>query len=154
MATTANGVYIGAGANDNADGYSGNVIIGQGAQGTATHQVRIGNTSVTSCFIGQTTIPCGASAITVSQNVASGTSALGTTAIASLACATVVTTAATGVATTDAIDWSFNAAPDATYNGLTIKPYVTSGNVNFLVCNPTAGSITPAAATLNWRVAR
>ena len=91
--------------------------------------------------------------LNVPQVIASGTSALGTGAISATTCATVVTTAATGTATTDAIEWSFNAAPGAGYTaGLHVLPYVTSGNVNFLVCNPTAGSLTPAAATLNWRV--
>ena len=42
--------------------------------------------------------------------VASGTSALGTSSIASGACATVVTTSATGVASTDAIIWNPNAS--------------------------------------------
>ena len=44
----------------------------------------------------------------VAQLIASGTSALGTTAIASATCATVVTTAATGVLSTDAISWGPN----------------------------------------------
>ena len=93
--------------------------------------------------------------LNVPQVIASGTSTLGTTAISATTCASVVTTAASGVATTDAIQWSFNAAPGAGYTaGLHMLPYVTSGNVNFLVCNPTAGSLTPAAATLNWRVLR
>lgn len=93
--------------------------------------------------------------LNVPQVVASGTSALGTGAISATTCATVVTTAASGAATTDAISWSFNAAPGSGYtSGLHVLPYVTSGNVNFLVCNPTAGSLTPAAATLNWRVLR
>ena len=87
--------------------------------------------------------------------IASGTSVLGTSAIASGSCAAAVTTGATGAATSDSIAWAFNAAPGAGYtSGLTILPYVTAGNVNFLVCNPTAGSVTPAAATLNWRIVR
>ncbi len=89
------------------------------------------------------------------QNIASGTAILGTSAIATKTCATVVTTAATGVTATDAISFSFNAAPsDAYTTGLVIQSYVTPGNVNFLVCNPTADRLTPPAATLNWRVAR
>jgi hypothetical protein len=35
-----------------------------------------------------------------------------------------------------------------------VLSYVTPGNVNFLVVNPTAGGLTPAAATLNWEVIR
>ncbi|MDR3569620.1 MAG: hypothetical protein P4L43_16465 [Syntrophobacteraceae bacterium] len=93
-----------------------------------------------------------------SQTLASGTATLGTSAISSGACAAAVTVAATGVLSTDAISWSFNAAPPSGYNGtggiLDIRPFVTGGNVNFLVCNSTASSITPGAATLNWRVLR
>lgn len=56
---------------------------------------------------------------------------------------------------TDTISWAFNAAPGTGYtSGLNVLAYVTANNVNFLVCNPTAGSLTPAAATLNWRVIR
>ena len=96
---------------------------------------------------------------TTTQTIASGAAALGTSAIAAGACSTVVSVAATGVLATDAVNWSFNAAPSTGYNGsggagLGVSTYVTSGNVNFLVCNPTASSITPAAATLNWRVVR
>lgn len=91
--------------------------------------------------------------------VASGTSALGTSAISSGTCATVVTTSATGTATTSAIVASFNADPTAvtgyspTTNGmLTIIGYPTSNNVNWKVCNNTSASITPGAITLNWKV--
>jgi hypothetical protein len=101
----------------------------------------------------------GATAKPLSQTIASGTSSLATGAIGAGHCVAAVTSAAAGVATTDAISWSFNAAPGTGYGSLTgsglhIQPYVTSGNVNFVVCNPTAGSITPAAAILNWRVTR
>lgn len=97
----------------------------------------------------------------VARTVAQGTSAMGTSAIGSAACATVVTTSATGVATTDAITVSFNADPTAvtgyvpsTSGGLTIFHYPTLNNVNFKVCNFTSASITPGAITLNWRVDR
>lgn len=88
-----------------------------------------------------------------------GTSALGTVSIASGACATTVTTTATGVVTTDAIEWSFNADPTAvtgyspSVNGmLTILAYPTVNNVNFEVCNNLAAAVTPGAITLNWRI--
>ena len=91
----------------------------------------------------------------------SGTATLGTAAIASEACATVVTVAATGVATTDSIIWSLNADPTSTTGYtpstdgiLTIFVYPTTDNVNFKVCNMTAASITPGAVTLNWRVVK
>lgn len=93
--------------------------------------------------------------------IANGTSDLGTSAISSGACATVVTTSATGTATTDNIQADFNAdptgvtgyAPSAS-GMLTIIKYPTTNNVNYKVCNNTAGSITPGAITLNWRVVR
>lgn len=93
--------------------------------------------------------------------IAAGTAALGTSAISSGACATVVTSSATGVATTDVVSWSPNAdisgvtgyAP-VTTGALIIYPYPTANNVNFKVCNPTSSSITPGAVTLNWRVNR
>lgn len=93
--------------------------------------------------------------------IAKGTSAMGTGAISSAACATVVTTSATGVATTDTINASFNGDPSAvtgyvplTTGMLTILSYPTANNVNFKVCNNTAASITPGAITLNWIVVR
>jgi hypothetical protein len=73
----------------------------------------------------------------------------------------VVTTSATGTATTDVIQASFNGDPTAvtgyvasTSGMLTIIAYPTANNVNFKVCNNTGGSITPGAITLNWTVLR
>ena len=101
------------------------------------------------------TFPTAAGSAVVAQLVASGTATLGTTLIGPTSSASVVTVAATGVVATDSIEWAFNAAPGTGYaSGLFVQVYVTSGNVNFLVTNPTAGNLTPAAATLNWRVIR
>jgi hypothetical protein len=93
--------------------------------------------------------------------VASGTADLGTAAIASGACATVVTVSAPGTLTTDNILGDFNADPTGvvgyqpvTSGMLTIIKYPTANNVNFKVCNTTSGSITPGAIRLNWRVPR
>lgn len=93
--------------------------------------------------------------------VASGTSAMGTGAITSGTCATVVTTSATGTATTDTIIATPNADPTgvtgyavSATGSLYIQAYPTTNNVNFKVCNNTAGSLTPAALTLNWKVIR
>ena len=97
---------------------------------------------------------------TMAASVTNSTATLGTSAIASGACATTVTVAATGVVSTDTIMWVFNADPTSTtgYNPatgvLTIYAFPTAGNVNFKVCNLTASSITPGAVTLNWRVLR
>lgn len=101
------------------------------------------------------TFPTASGSAVVGQLVASGTAVLGTGAIGGTSSATVVTVSATGVVSTDSIEWAFNAAPGTGYtSGLFVQVYVTSGNVNFVVTNPTAGSLTPAAATLNWRVIR
>lgn len=93
--------------------------------------------------------------------VKSGTSTMGTSLIASGACATTVTTAATGVLTTDTIKYTPNVDPQgitgyaASANGsLYVWAFPTAGNVNYEVCNNTSGSITPAAITLNWEVTR
>ena len=96
---------------------------------------------------------------TLTGTVGANTAALGTSEIASGACASAVTVSVTGVATTDVIDWGFNGDPTSTTgyspsaNGmLTIIAYPTSGNVNFKVCNNTAGAVTPGAVTLNFKV--
>jgi hypothetical protein len=93
--------------------------------------------------------------------IGSGTSALGTGAIASATCATVVTTSAPSTSTGDVVTASFNGDPTAvtgyipsTAGMLSIIAYPTTNNVNFKVCNNTASSITPGAITINWRVVR
>ena len=102
---------------------------------------------------------------TVTQTIAGGALALATSSIAANSCQTVTTgsvnsVAATGVATTDAIQFTPNAtikavtgyAPAGT---LVIIPYPTAGYVNFDVCNKDqTNAVTPGAVTLNWRVAR
>lgn len=97
----------------------------------------------------------------VARMVASGTSALGTSLITSGACATVVTTSATGTLTTDVISWTPNGSIKAvtgyapsTSGGLSIAGYPSADNVNWDVCNWTSSSITPSAVTLNWQVTR
>lgn len=103
----------------------------------------------------------GATPLPLPRLVGSGSSALATGAIASTACAAAVTTAVTGVVTTDVVDWSANAdlsgvtgyAP-AVGGALIVYVYPTAGNVNIKVCNPTTLSITPGAVTLNWQVTR
>jgi len=97
---------------------------------------------------------CGIRGVTVPKVVASGTSTLGNSAVGSGACATVVTTAATGVLTTDRIEWSYASAPAAADGLLTLSSYMTSGNVNWKLCNPTASSQTPSGLVVNWEVLR
>ena len=95
---------------------------------------------------------------TIPQTIASGTSAMPTSAISTRTCASAVSTSATNVATTDSIRWSFNSDPGSTTGyssgNLVIYPYPTSGYVNFRVCNNYTSSITPGSATLNWEVIR
>lgn len=95
------------------------------------------------------------------NTIFSGTMALATAAISSATCATVVTTSAPGVLTTDVVLASFNGDPTAvtgyvplTAGMLTIVLYPTANNINAKVCNNTSGSITPGAVTLNIRANR
>lgn len=91
------------------------------------------------------------------QEIALGTVALGTTAVASGACAAPVVGSATAILSTDVVTFSFNSDPGfiAGYSSLTVSAYpVPATGPGFRVCNPSAGSVTPTAATLNWRVTR
>ena len=98
---------------------------------------------------------------TTTHTIASGSTAMGTSAISSATCATVVTATATNTATTDVLTASFNGDPTAvtgyvplTAGMLTIIAYPTANTANFKVCNSTTSTITPGAITLNWRVVR
>lgn len=109
-----------------------------------------------------TTLDCIQTVSAATRTIASGTATLGTSAVSSGACATVVTVSAPGVATTDVVKAGFNGDPtavtgygvSATGAVLTIYPYPTAGNVSFKVCNSSSASITPGAMTLNWSVTR
>ncbi len=101
------------------------------------------------------------------ETIASGTTtATGAGSISNLgsistaSCATL-TVAASGVASTDAIQFTPNGSiygltgfVPATTGGLTINAYPTSGDVNFDVCNWAGTSISPGNIRLNWRVTR
>ncbi len=93
--------------------------------------------------------------------ILSGSKALGTTAIATTACTAAQTVTATGLLTSDVINWQFSSDPvavigytPATAGSLQIRAYPTADTVNFKQCNPTASTITPAALTINWQVIR
>jgi hypothetical protein len=93
--------------------------------------------------------------ITPTQTIASGTASMTTAGILTGACGTTVTVAATGVATTDIINVTRNAAATiGNGGGLTLNAWPTAGNVNFNYCNSSAGTITPTAMTVNWSVVR
>lgn len=128
--------------------------------GTAGKTLNFTN-SLTLSGTDSTTMTFPSTSATIARTVASGAKALGTGAISSATCATVASDTATGTLTTDAITVSFNGDPTAvtgytpvTSGALTIFYYPTADNVNFKVCNLTAGSITPGAVTINWRVVR
>lgn len=93
--------------------------------------------------------------------IANGTAALGTGAINSGTCASVVTISAPGTLSTDNIIADFNTDPTGvtgyspTSGGiLTIIKYPGLNTVSFKVCNSTTLPITPGPITLNWRVPR
>jgi hypothetical protein len=103
-----------------------------------------------------------ATAYPLARVIVTGTSTMGTALIGSGACATTVTTAATGTATTDTVRWSFNGSPlavtgyaAAAGGMLTVYAWPTADNINFSICNGTGGGITPGSAvTFNWIVER
>jgi len=91
--------------------------------------------------------------------IASGTLAMGTSAVSAGTCGTAATLSAPGVVTTDRITVGFNGDPTATTGYLptamlTLVPYPTANNINIKQCNLTASSITPAALTVNVQVNR
>lgn len=139
-----------------ASGTLGSLTMGNATSGTLTLEPTTGALGTVTMAI---PIPVGNDIL--SQTISSGTAAMGTSAISSGACASTVTVSATGVATTDVIVYTPSTNPQSSTGyaasasgSLYIWAYPTSGNVNFEVCNNTSGSITPAALTLNWRVAR
>lgn len=87
--------------------------------------------------------------------IASGTVALPFTALGSGSCYPNTTTTATGVLSTDTLNYAFQGAPDSSWGSFVIHQYVAANLVGFQVCNPPGGgSQTPVAATLNWKVTR
>lgn len=119
------------------------------------------NNSLTLAGTDSTTMTFPSVSANISYTVASGAKALATGAITSATCTSAQTDTATGAATTDAVSANFSADPTSTTGYtpstsgmLTIIPWVTSNTMNFKVCNNTGSSITPGAATVNWRIVR
>lgn len=103
------------------------------------------------------TVTCPTCAVTV----ATGTATINPGAVSSGTCSPAIAATATGVATTDVIMATPNVDPTvvtgyspAAGGSLYIDAYPTANTVNFKVCNPTSGSLTPTSMTMNWRVAR
>jgi hypothetical protein len=140
------------------------VLAGIGAQAALTNPIVRADLDTTPAD--DDTVPPSSGALydhttagTIHVTKISGTSTLGTAEIASGACATTVTTTATGAATTDVISGNFNSSPLAVTGyaasadgSLFIYAWPTANNVNFSVCNNTAAAITPGARTLNWQI--
>lgn len=119
------------------------------------------NVSGGNAYIYVVTNPTAARTLTISDpganaavpfNLSYGTVSMPTTAIAAGACGSTVTVAAAPVSTSNRIEWAYAAAPGVTDGLLHINAWVTSGNVNFNQCNPTTGSLTPTAISVNWEV--
>jgi len=103
-----------------------------------------------SCLVGQLCNSTGPMTVTL----ASGTSTLAPGTVTATSCAALITTSAPGTITTDAIRWNFASAPTTADALMTVQAYVTANKVNFLRCNPTAGSQTGTALVINWMVTR
>lgn len=89
------------------------------------------------------------------QIVAAGTTTLGNNSIGATSCAAVVSTAAPGTFATDSVEWAYASAPSGSTDGkLILNHYVTSGTVNWMLCNPTAATQAPTGLVVNWRVIR
>jgi hypothetical protein len=91
--------------------------------------------------------------------LASGSQALGTSAIASGACATTIQVAVTGATTSDSPSITFTTDPNtvtgykASASGaLYVNAFMTSGQLNIESCNNTASSITPSAMSVHYSV--
>lgn len=106
-------------------------------------------------------LTCSATPTGFTKTIASGTAVFNPGTLTSGSCSTVIDGGvATGVATTDVIDMTFNSDISAAtgYSGVgtlvTIYKYPTTNTVNFKICNWTGSSITPASVTINWKVTR
>lgn len=97
----------------------------------------------------------------MTQTIASGNTALGTSPINAGTCATTVTVSAPGVIINDTLSWSFNGDPSSlagygvnTAGHLDIYAWPSADNVNFRVCNSTSSTLTPHSLQINWIVPR
>lgn len=89
------------------------------------------------------------------RTVASGTVALGTSAIPARGCVSEVSVAAIGVTPTDALVVTPSGPPAANYASLSFSnSYPGSGSINIMICNPTSAVLVPGPATVSWRVTR
>ena len=107
-----------------------------------------------------TTMPTGVGTARVVQVIAEGATAHNYGNLATGSCETI-TTAATGTATTDVVEITFNADISAVtgFTGagtmLTLYKWPTANNINVRACNFTGGAdINASSVTINWKVIR
>jgi len=83
------------------------------------------------------------------------TLSLSTSAIPANTCAAAQTANITGLTTAGVVHWSFASTPVGVIGygtgALQISTFATANTANVVVCNITAGSVTPGAMTLNLR---
>jgi len=123
----------------------------------ATNNFKFQPASTTGARIITIADPLSPTTVAMPLTIASGTKALNTASITTATCDAGAAVAATGVLSTDTVDWSFNAAPTATnkYGAfLVVYAVPSAGNVTFYTCNPSATTSTPTAMSINWSVRR
>lgn len=86
--------------------------------------------------------------------VASGTSRLPNSTILPGSCAELVSTPATGAVATDVVQWAFNSAPTDPDGKLSYTWFLTSGHVNWKVCNGTPENLASSGLVINWKILR
>jgi hypothetical protein len=98
------------------------------------------------------------STLTINRSGVAGTITLPTAAIAGGACGAVasINVGGSGVSSTSAVAWNFNADPTgaAGYGsppGIVLEVYTGPSAINVKQCNLSASSITPGAASINVR---
>lgn len=138
-----------------ADGSAYHSIVGADTTDTFTNKT-LTSPTINNPTLNGTSVTGTPASANLAATIASGTTTLTSGNIANATCQAVVTTSASGVLTTDGIEWAYATNPTVTTDGLlTVSASVTSNNVNFTRCNDTATN--PIASTgivINWRVLR
>jgi hypothetical protein len=112
------------------------------------------NLSITPAAFSQATVATVADPKLAAVNLAivsRGTLTYTSGALTTGTCSAAVTATVTGLLTTSVVHASLATTPAASWQtGVFIVAYPTANTVNAMVCNPTAGTITPATATINY----
>jgi hypothetical protein len=112
------------------------------------------NLSITPAAFSQATVATVADPKLAAVNLAlvsRGTLTYTSGALTTGTCSAALTATVTGLLTTSVVHASLATTPAASWQtGVFIVAYPTANTVNAMVCNPTAGTITPATATINY----